>query len=515
MKNYFDKIKDKLSNKIKLESIEIIDNSSGIGREDLARALSMWGNAGRYDANGDNKISEHGCGMKYAMRCLGRDVKIITKKSSMDQAMVITTENILSMVSGGFFPEYIDVDWEEGTCIEITDLTAKGQYLANAQGVNRLHQDLLFGLGQRYQRVIGSRFEDGGFRVNRKCWNGEETRKLVKALRPVVYDHRENEPNVWMVPTTTITDPVRNLWEVDVKIGKCPTSDDNWSDFEDDVATQRQHFLDPYRSTAKKYGFDLIRRDLVIETNYFAGNGGIVNEDNNDYLPLRGQIILKRGFKSGTQKVSISRDSNFLEMKEEVRRILYGERADSSGRQENFMNKHIRGPNSKNKSEQELEAALCDYWSKPNSIALTGFPKFNRDDIVRQVWDKSGRVDILINSTTPNRETVCVEVKKTHGKGLDVYQLLMYMNENNTRHGILAARKFSAGAKIAKFNISKFVKMNGLKNLIKMKRKINIFFYCLETNTHEIPSDLDKWNSQMRVFADDDPDAKILDNSEL
>ena len=38
-----------------------------------------------------------------------------------------------------------------------------------------------------------------------------------------------------MVPTTTIVDPVRNAWEVEIKAGKYPESDDQWVDFDENV----------------------------------------------------------------------------------------------------------------------------------------------------------------------------------------------------------------------------------------------------------------------------------------
>ena len=211
----------------------------------------------------------------------------------------------------------------------------------------------------------------------------------------------------------------------------------------------------------------------------------------------------------------MARDRHFAEMCAKISDILYGRTEFNNpvnGQpkiKEKFLKMHIRGPGTKNRSEVEFEAGLVENWRKDGYTKITGegsrasdknenlkFPDFKNDDIFRQVWDGPGRVDILINENTGKKEDiVCVEVKKGEAYGLDVYQLLMYMDEHNTKWGILAACGFKDGAVKARTQINqqrrkknRFWKRNK-EPFVPQARDSSpyIHFYDLNVNTPPIP----------------------------
>lgn len=523
------------------EKIVLRDNAKGISRDILDRAISMWGMTGSHD---DENISEHGCGMKYGMRGLGRNVTVITKTADSPKAIKFTTEDILAMTEGGFRPTYVNLPHEgfeldHGTQITITELTDNGKWLGRKDGyMDRFHNYLLKGLGHRYQILLPTRFSlaDGeGLRLHRILANGNAPIiRNVHALGPLYYDRRNGIANQPMIGETTISDD-RDEWEVKFTAGRYPETEDEWTKmitanagFADRRVEAKANDGEPYKRKAENCGFDIVRRGIVLERGFLEAApfdvpfciGKDLPTDgirtwNNDFQYLIGQIIITKGFQSGTQKTKMARDRHFAEMCAKISDILYGQTEFNNpvigqpNIKEKFLKMHIRGSGTKNRSEAEFEAGLVENWRKDGYTKITGegsrasaenenlmFPDFKNEDIFRQVWDGPGRVDILINENTGKKEDiVCVEVKKGEAYGLDVYQLLMYMDEHNTKWGILAACGFKDGAVKARTQINqqrrtkKWFWKRKKEPFVPQARDSSpyIHFYDLNVNTPPIP----------------------------
>ena len=514
----------------KAKSIEIRDNASGIQRDQLDAVLSLWGKTGEHD---DENISEHGCGMKYGIRGLGREVSIITKVKELPLALKMTTEDILSMDTVGFRPELVEVDFDHGTVITITELEDQGKNLAKATSRDMFHDYLKKSLGCRYQLMLSNIFdsenENCGLRLVRKLANGnDDIVQRVTKVAPVYYCSRENAAQESL--RVELEDP-RGEWKVSVTAGEYPDFEDEdgemsvaWKDIESTMGSAfvserrvspKMHNGDPYKRTDRNAGFDIIRRGIVVERGFLHGPEpyriGEISQWSNDYNPLIGQIKIERGFKTGTQKTGITRDRHFEELCTMLTRVLYGEESfttPSGGlHRENFIGTRIRGSKPKHKTEEELDAGLVEKLKDPDgihpSVDGTVFPEFIRKDIFRQVWSGPGRADILINDGSADKDTVVVEVKKGKAIGKDVYQLLMYMQEHETKWGILAAEDKMDGVDQALKNIEK----NYNKKLWGGNPAPVIFFWNLESNPVKVPSDLNKYTRENHK--QDNPDNLI------
>ena len=236
------------------KTIEIKDNAKGIHREELDAVLSLWGKTGEHD---DENISEHGCGMKYGIRGLGREVTIITKKKSEPLALKMTTNDILSMDSIGFRPELVEVDYEHGTQIIISELEDQARDLGKAISRDMFHNYLLKDLGCRYQLLLSNVFdsenENGGLRLIRKLENGNpDVIKRVVSLTPVYYCSKENAPQHRL---RVVLEDDRGEWKATVTAGEYPDFEDEnkemsagWKAIED---TMGAAFVNKRRVTAK------------------------------------------------------------------------------------------------------------------------------------------------------------------------------------------------------------------------------------------------------------------------
>jgi hypothetical protein len=513
------------------EKIEIKDNAKGISKDELGAVLSMWGKTGEHD---DENISEHGCGMKYGIRGLGKKVKIITKTKESPLALVIDTEDILSMDTNGFHPKIQRVDFEHGTHIIITELESQGENLARTKYQKQI--DLVRSdLGCRYQRILTSKFntedDNGGLRIIRKLSNGNpDVVDKVKSLKPVYFCTRDNAPNYSL--KVILEDP-RGEWKATVYAGEYPDYDDDmnemsaaWKMIQDAqgknfvnerrVKSKDGYHPEPYKRTSSNSGFDIIRRGIVVERGFLSGESpyriGEIDQWNNDYNPLIGQIIIEKGFSTGTQKIGITRDRHFEELCSMLTPVLYGEadfvKIDGNTHRQNFLGKTIRGTSAKHKTEEELEAGIVAMLKKPDAQRITTdkgevFPKFDTDDIFRQVWSGPGRADIIVNEASKKYDTVVIEVKKGDAIGQDAYQLLMYMHDHNTNYGILAAEGKRDGFEKACSNILS----NHSKIPFLGKKKPIIHFYNLTTHPVDIPSDLSQYTKKKKNI--ENPDSLV------
>ena len=202
----------------------------------------------------------------------------------------------------------------------------------------------------------------------------------VRALGPLYFDRRNGTPNQAMLAETTITDD-RGEWEVKFTAGRYPETEDEWTKmitanpgFADRRVDAKANDGEPYKRKAENCGFDIIRRGIVLERGFLEAApfdvpfciGKDLPTDgirtwNNDFQYLIGQIIITKGFQSGTQKTKMARDRHFKEMCAKISDILYGRAyfnnplGNGQLLKEKFLQKTYPRSGTKNRSEAEFE----------------------------------------------------------------------------------------------------------------------------------------------------------------
>ena len=445
--------------------LEIKDNAAGISDAILGDALSPWGMAG---VHGAGSISEHGIGMKAAMIGLGSQPKIVTACSS-DTHEKVVDYTLIGQVGALQIPRQ-PKSMDHGTIITIKNFHERGKYLGiwaeGVQGrpIDRLFNEVCRKLGQRYRLLIEDNtvFSPNGLKLHRVKPDGSVVSKAVSPLAPVYLENPHGAPKFAWINQFALAG---NTWTATLTFGKAPSKED-WKLHETgalsaEVALSRNKKYDPYWVSADKRGFDLIMNKRVIRSYYLFDSRtksddfpSIIGTDKPHPLlnQLRGEIHLLTGFKTNNDKTDVHVDDNFVELGKQISDVLNGKRNGPSGVKIDYMKEIRKRINLDHMEEKHARKKLAKKWGAEGFIGWKGFPAIK--EVREELSVSDGRVDIMINEHQKNKEKVCVELKVVEADGQDVYQLLMYMEATNSRHGILCSMpdedgKLNDGAKSA------------------------------------------------------------------
>jgi len=446
-----------------VEKIEIFDNGCGIDSTIIFAALSPWGRKG---LNDENNPSEHGMGMKYGISGLGKCFTLKTKTSRDTHAKIVTQETCKLMVRhialemGPVTLAEEVVNWDHGTRITITNCNEKGHELGFRAGPADTLRDSALEISNRYRRFIPNRLHPTNFSLKRIDSQGNtHPYPLVSGYKPIYcFNPFQHEMKLPIINGfDLVPEDGTDRWEAKLTFGVAP-SDNEWASvhFRDEERNSRNRQYDLYKVKTSGGGFDVVYKDLVLQREYLTKNklGGlpeiIKNHPSNNRL--RGIIDLKKGFSSRTEKVGVKGDANFRELAALIGKILKGEVEgpredpdhistwkDSENSRKIRYTKWLGG--GKSFTERELEGGLVNRWEAERKGQVPWFPRFNT--FRRQRTRDTGIPDIVINKDS--WKPICVEVKAGEADGNAVYQLFKYMQEHNTKYGIIASPEISQG----------------------------------------------------------------------
>lgn len=449
-----------------VEKIEIIDNGCGIDSTIIFAALSPWGRKG---LNDEDNPSEHGMGMKYGISGLGKNFTLETKTRRDTHSKIVTQDTCKLMVRhiaqnlGPVFLEENIVTWDHGTRITITNCNEKGHELAFKVSAADTLRDAALEISNRYRRFIPAELHPDNFSLKRIDHQGTVINEypLISGYKPIYYFNPfEDELKLPIIDEFPLEpEDGSNRWYATLSFGVAPSEIEWKTQFTDNQQEKRNRQYDLYKVKTSGGGFDVVYKDLVLQREYLTkdklgGLPGIIkNHPSNNRL--RGIIDLKRGFSSRTEKVGVKGDLNFRQLSELIGKILRGEvegpRKDPGHKstwKKQGNPKFIRYTKwlggGKSYTERELEGGLVNRWEAERDKGdkqRSGYPTFKT--FRRQRKRDTGIPDIVINKNS--WRPICVEVKSGEANGNDVYQLFKYMQEHNTKFGIIAAPEISTG----------------------------------------------------------------------
>lgn len=453
-----------------VEKIEIIDNGCGIDSTIIFAALSPWGRKGEND---EDNPSEHGMGMKYGISGLGKNFTLETKTRRDTHSKIVTQETCKLMVRhiaqnlGPVVLEENIVTWDHGTRITITNCNEKGHELGFKVSAADTLRDAALEISNRYRRYIPNKLHPDNFSIKRIDYQGNVIfdYSLISGYKPIYYYNPfQDELKLPIIDRFPLEpEDGSNRWYATLTFGVAP-SDIEWkTHFTEDEQQNRNRQYDLYKVKTSSGGFDVVYKDLVLQREYLTkdklgGLPGIIkNHPSNNRL--RGIIDLKRGFSSRTEKVGVKGDLHFRELSELIGKILAG-KVEGPRQDPGHKSTWLKSENpklirytkwlggGKSYTERELEGGLVNRWEAQKDKGnkqRPGYPKFMT--FRRQRKRDTGIPDIVINKD--KWRPICVEVKSGEANGNDVYQLFKYMQEHNTKFGIIAAPEMSTGGEDA------------------------------------------------------------------
>jgi len=465
--------------------IRVIDNGKGMEESIIPKAFSPYGMSQYYTATDPTSLSEHGMGMKKALRGLGSQHTIVTKQDGK-QAFKITTDDIkkfptatpptLSVVPTYQFLTHGD---SHGTEIVISGLSdgAKDILFRSKQAMS-FEKNLLWALGQRYRNFLTRpyfRSVGSGIFLERLSSAGKS--ENVLQVEPIDYSLYWNPVGKNTKPWFSnykIESDIPGEWEAKVTLGLAPRqSEGEWEEL-GESPPMKGH---PYYSSRRAAGFDIERKGLVLQTAFWAEEKGsegayLAKEWSNVFTHVRGKIILTSGFRSREEKTGVLNDKAWKECCGAIREILRGETPGPTGKggltTVNWLGQDYLGYRPPDDPD---EAILEDHYRRGfinkynlsvEDVPLTGYGK-NTGFVFPRRKDrranehpgdfKVGEPDIIMlpDSGEVNNDTILCEVKGPEYKilGRDVYQLLCYMQEKGVAFGLLIGDSLSRSAKSA------------------------------------------------------------------
>ena len=429
------------------KKIIVKDNAGGISKEILARALMPDALAGHW---GGAVGSEHGYGMKPALASLSEQPKISTKPRDEVSGYVVETESIIALVNGQGGPiTIIDIPdlGEHGTIIELNALTVgKGRMLGRMkQGSNPI-QVLINRLGQRYREVLKTTHEsqifdgsdESGIFVTVTEGNGDEVCTKVEAKSPIYFQCPLTtsygvpvEDKTWKFKGTN---PV---WEAEIRIGKSPSKNHHY----DHITPSKPDKFHPYYVSRKNAGFDIVHRDIVIKTGWVPSKDVMsgIDDHGSTNNHLRGEIILKSGFRSTKIKNFPDENEAWVQLVQKLEDLLF--KYPYRGKAMNVYEQLIwRSKKEATYTETQYVNQLKNKLStlvSSKGLICPNFPRVESFTKDHEQQTAFGKPDITINVDTKNE--IMVEAKQIPAEGRHVYQLRAYMDANDCKYGIILA----------------------------------------------------------------------------
>ncbi len=384
------------------------DDASGMSRQSLGAAISP---AALQTAG---SLNEHGLGMKQAIAGLGQLESLTTRSESDDVGT-----RIHEFKFGEIPVEDVSEDGRRhGTMIVVRDLKP----IVPDRG-NIYTRDIVPYLGARYRRFLSE--TNPAARITLRIVDVDNPNDVshatpIEPIRPIYY-HPNTHRNTPVIEGHSFSG---DGWSAELVFGYSPETDFEWRELGIDQPN-RYH---PYHSSLGKQGLDVILNDRVLMFHQLT-ELNIVGIRHSDYNYLRGELILKHGFKTAITKNNIIKTDNWDSLVNQVSELL------------------IRGGYIRSRSYPDAlpEAALRDrlaHWLGNNDLV-------RRQSVAKEyvVEALGGKIDILAD-----REVW--EMKRDDAYGLDVYQLFAYLDMGDWTKGYLVAKSFRESAARASEHIN-------------------------------------------------------------
>jgi hypothetical protein len=393
----------------------ITDNAKGIRKKDLGVCISP---AARQTFE---KLNEHGLGMKQAIGAMGELKFLATKTSEDSQGTLVKKFNF-----GEIDTYHVDMDMESGTIIRVQNLTS----LISTDTPSI--RNLKLYLGARYRRYLKPGDKVMDLFIEKRNIHTEEIIELIEVseVKPI-YFHPGNRTNAPVIQNYEISGAG---WSAEITFGYAPKSKEEYQE----LGIMMPKNYHPYNVSLPKQGLDIILQDRVVlfsqlSDKDFGVGLGIVSKPHPNYNLLRGEIVLKKGFRTAITKNSMISDENYRECILKVKRILEG----TDPGPKNKTKQYLRIQTSPEDLPESLLRDRLAEWLGTNP--LNPKQKINKEYSIQGV---EGYIDILADNEV-------WELKVHQASGLDVYQLFMYMDVADFTKGYLIAKSFSPGAKQA------------------------------------------------------------------
>jgi len=401
------------SNKPQNQYFLIRDNAKGIKFENLANAISPG------EITGESGLNEHGLGMKEAIASLGKLDYLLTKTQYDDKA-----HKIDKFDWGPLDVEEKNVDWDNGTIIRIKNLKP----IIDFSKINYT-RTYVKKLGARYRRFLKASAPKMSLIVEMKNMDNNKTidKWSVTEVKPI-YFHPNRRQNSPVIEKKVFSG---NGWEAELTFGYAP----NDVQYEE-LGLEKPDKFSPYYVSINKQGLDIIRNDRVINFSQLS-EIGIVSVRHSDYNYIRGEIDLKKGFRTAITKNSMIYEDHFRELLNKLKVFLNDPSKDYLVRKswpEEISEKILRDRLAKHLKERSID------------------PKKNvkQEHPVRKL---GGSIDILADKEA-------YEIKTTQADGIDIYQLFAYLDMEELDSGVFVAPDYSTGAELTAEHINSKYKKN-------------------------------------------------------
>lgn len=419
-------INDANGNRV-LTKIIFRDNSGGIEQNILGKALSPASKTTK------GSLNEHGMGMKQATYALGEFSYLATKRKGEEKARII-----FEMRYGDIDTYYTDdFEYTQGTEICVKNIKS-----SISNNPTYYAQNIVPYLGARYRYFLQPKNKKINLSI--KMIN-EDSDKVtndwsVRRISPIYFNnyYRNDTPLIDKFPIKG------KGWSAELTFGHAPANKYEYGE----LGVKEPKAFEPYYVSIKKQGIDVIMNGRVIMFHQLE-ELGIVGSEHPSLNTIRGELVLKKGFKTAITKNQIMYDKNFLQCIFKVKQILNGEAPGPSNQKIDYM----KNNNYVKKLPHKL---LVDRLGKLmiNSPVLNE----NRDKDIHYeftIEGIDGHIDFLLGDTA-------WELKTEQASAQDVYQLFMYMDIGNITKGCLVAKSISPGAKYC----ADFINKNHGKHII-------------------------------------------------
>lgn len=387
------------SNKPKAQYLLIRDNATGIKFNKIGDAISPGA------LSGGSGLNEHGLGMKEAIASLGTLDCLLTKTKDDSKA-----HKINKFDWGELNVDEMAVVWDSGTQIKIKNVKP----IVDLSKINytRTHVKRL---GARYRRFLKSSNPEMSLIIEMKDIDNNETidKWTVLEIKPVYFhpNLRQNSPVIEKKKFSG------EGWETELTFGYSPTDNQY-----EELGLETQGKFSPYNVSINKQGLDIIRNDRVIKFHQLS-EIGIVSVRHNNYNYIRGEIDLKKGFRTALTKNSLIYDEHFSELLDKLKTFLNDPSKGYLKREawpEEIPEKILRNRLAKHLKERSIE---------PKKDVVKEYP----------IQALGGFIDILADKEA-------YEIKTTQANGIDIYQLFAYLDMGKIDSGIFVALDYSTGA---------------------------------------------------------------------
>jgi hypothetical protein len=399
----------------------IKDNAQGIKRNELGVCISP---AARQTLG---KLNEHGLGMKQSIAAMG-SLNYLASKTKEDEIGVM----VKNFKFGEIETYDVNIQGESGTIISVKN-TRPILTLDNST-----MRSLKLYLGARYRRYLKPNNKKLKLTIEkRRSWDNQMVEfSEITEVNPV-YFHPNRRSNAPIIQNYEINGAG---WSAELSFGYAPSTINEYLE----LGIEQPKNYHPYNVSLAKQGLDIILQDRVIlfsqlSDKDFGEGGGIVSKSHPNYNSIRGEIVLKEGFKTAITKNSIIRDANFKDCISKIKKILEGSEIGPDNKIKDYLKTQTF---SDDLPEVLLRDRLAN-WLSTNPIQ----PKtqVNKEYAVEGI---EGYIDIFADGEV-------WELKNHPANALDVYQLFMYMDISEIKKGFLVAKSFTNGAKIAVENIER------------------------------------------------------------